>query len=204
VALYATQDSSFAKVGVSDDIGKFKLQGIDAGNYFLVASYVGYSDIRIEDIDLTKDQQEDLKILQFKPITTELAQATVTAKRDMVEVKGDRMVFNVQGTTNSAGSDAISLLRIAPGVVVDNNDNINVLGRSGVLLFVDGKRLPLTGEDLSSYLQNLPAEQIDRIDIITNPGAKYEAEGNAGILDIRLKKDKNLGANGSVNGALVR
>jgi len=140
VALYISQDSSFAKVGASDDIGKFKLQGIEAGNYFLVASYVGYSDLRVEDIDLTKDQQVDLEILQFQPITTELAQATVIAKRDMVEVRGDRMVFNVQGTTNSTGSDAISLLRIAPGVVVDNNDNINVLGRSGVLLFVDGKQ----------------------------------------------------------------
>ncbi len=63
----------------------------------------------------------------------------------------------------------------------------------------DGKRLPLTGEDLRVYLQNLPAEQIDRIEIITNPGAKYEAEGNAGIIDIRLKRDKNIGANGSVN-----
>ena len=64
---------------------------------------------------------------------------------------------------------------------------------------VDGKRLPLTGNDLTAYLQTLPAEQIDRIEIITNPGAKYEAEGNAGIIDIRLKRDKSHGANGSVN-----
>jgi outer membrane receptor protein involved in Fe transport len=93
----------------------------------------------------------------------------------------------------------MSLLRKAPGVTVDNNDNINVLGRAGVLLYVDGKRLPLTGQDLTNYLQNLSAEQIDRIDIITNPGARYEAEGNAGIIDIWLKRDKNMGANGSVS-----
>jgi len=102
VALYVAQDSSFAKIEVSDDIGKFKLQSIEAGNYFLVASYVGYSDIRIENIALTKDQQLDLEILDFQHLATELAQATVIATREMVEVKGDRMVFNVQGTTNSA------------------------------------------------------------------------------------------------------
>jgi outer membrane receptor protein involved in Fe transport len=116
-----------------------------------------------------------------------------------MEVKPDRTVFNVEGTINSAGDNAIGLLRKAPGVLVDNNNNISVLSRSGVLLYVDGKRLPLTGDDLTNYLENLPAEQIDRIEIITNPGAKYEAEGNAGIIDIRLKKNKNFGANGTVN-----
>lgn len=79
-------------------------------------------------------------------------------------------------------------MRKAPSVTIDNNDNISLLGRSGVLVYLDGKRLPLSGQDLSNYLQNLPAEQIDRIEIITNPGAKYEAQGNAGIIDIRLKR----------------
>ncbi|HHS95044.1 MAG TPA: TonB-dependent receptor, partial [Phaeodactylibacter sp.] len=130
----------------------------------------------------------------------ELQEATVTATRALVEVKADRTVFNVQGTINAVGEDAISLLRKAPGVMVDNNNNISVLGRSGVLVYIDGKRLPISGDELSGYLQSLTAEQIDRIDIITNPGAKYEAEGNAGIIDIRLKKDKNLGTNGSVSG----
>ncbi|MEL6141049.1 MAG: outer membrane beta-barrel family protein, partial [Bacteroidota bacterium] len=115
------------------------------------------------------------------------------------EVKPDRTVFNVQGTINAVGDNGLDLLRKAPGVTVDNNDNINVLSRSGVLVYVDGKRLPLAGEDLSNYLRSLTAEQIDRIDIITNPGAKYEAEGNAGIIDIRLKKNENEGANGSAN-----
>ncbi|MFK8010305.1 MAG: outer membrane beta-barrel protein [Saprospiraceae bacterium] len=133
-----------------------------------------------------------------------MQEATVTASRVIVEIKPDRTVFNVEGTINSVGSDAISLLRKAPGVTVDNNDNINVLGRAGVLLYIDGKRLPLVGDDLKNYLQNLTAEQIDRIDIITNPGAKYEAEGNAGIIDIRLKKDKSHGANGSISSTYMQ
>ena len=116
-----------------------------------------------------------------------------------METKPDRTIFNVQGTINSAGENGLELLRKAPGVLVDNNNNISVLSRSGVLIYVDGKRLPLGGDDLANYLENLTAEQIDRIDIITNPGAKYEAEGNAGIIDIRLKKDERFGANGSLS-----
>ena len=199
VVLHNIADSTIAKVETSDEAGIFKFQGIPAGDFFLVATYVGMPDLRITGIQLGSGDQLDLGVLAFSPAAVELVEATVTASRAMVEVKPDRTVFNVQGTINSTGSDAISLLRKAPGVVVDNQDNINVLGRAGVLLYVDGKRLPLTGENLTNYLQNLPADQIDRIEIITNPGARYEAEGNAGIIDIRLKKDKNLGANGTVN-----
>ena len=198
-ALYLAADSSLVKVGSSDESGIFQLPGLNAGEYFLVASFVGMPDLRKTGINLTADQQLDLGILSFSPSSVELSEVTVKASRAMVEVKPDRTVFNVQGTINSVGADAISLLRKAPGVTVDNNDNINVLGRAGVLLYVDGKRLPITGEDLSAFLQNLPAEQIDRIDIISNPGARYEAEGNAGIIDIRLVKDKSHGTNGSVN-----
>ena len=199
VALYNSADSSLVKVEASDDSGIFHIKGLNAGNFFLIATYVGVSDLRKTNIQLTANQQLDLGILSFAPAAVELEAATVTASRVMVEVKPDRTVFNVEGTINSVGSDAIELLRKAPGVMVDNNNNVTVLGRSGVLVYIDGKRLPLAGEDLSNYLQNLQADQIDRIDIITNPGARYEAEGNAGIIDIRLKKDKRFGANGSFN-----
>ncbi len=204
VALFQASDSSMVKVETSDEAGVFNLKNLPAGNYFIVASYVGYTEMRKNNIQLTANQQVDLGKLNFYSSAVKLQEATVTASRVMVEVKADRTVFNVEGTINSVGSDAISLLRKAPGVTVDNNDNINVLGRSGVLLYIDGKRLPLVGDDLKNYLQNLTAEQIDRIDIITNPGAKYEAEGNAGIIDIRLKKNKSHGANGSVSSTYMQ
>ncbi len=201
VALYSSSDSSLIKVETSDDAGLFQIRNLNAGNYFLVASYVGVGDLRFTDISLTADQLLDLKVLTFGENSVELEEVTVTAARAMVEVKADRMVFNVQGTINSTGSNAIELLRKAPAVTVDNNDNVSVLGRSGVLIYMDGKRLPINGEQLSSFLKNIPAEQIDRIDIISNPGAKYEAEGNAGIIDIRMKRDKSHGTNGSVTGS---
>ena len=200
VALFSAADSLLKKVEPTDEAGKFTVTNIAAGDYFLVASFVGMSDLRKPDIHLDGGQTLDLGALSFKPVAMELAEATVTTSRAMVEVKSDRTVFNIEGTINSTGNDAFSLLRKAPSVMVDNNDNISLLGRAGVLLYVDGKRLPLTGQDLVNYLQNLPADQIDRFDIITSPGAKYEAEGNAGIIDIRLKRDKSLGANGSISG----
>lgn len=200
VALYDDKGEQLLKVEVTDETGAFVFRGMALQVYQLKASFVGFSDI-VKSIDAKSMEVVDLGALQFKSAGIELEEAVVTASRAIVEVKPDRTVFNVEGTINSVGSDAISLLRKAPGVTVDNNDNVSVLGRSGVLLYIDGKRLPLTGEDLNNYLRTLTAEQIDRIDIISNPGAKYEAEGNAGIIDIRLKKSNNTGANGTLSGS---
>ncbi|MEO0733890.1 MAG: TonB-dependent receptor, partial [Bacteroidota bacterium] len=168
-----------------------------AGNYRLAATYVGYATLVVDSLTVVASGTQDLGVLHFPTADVALDEITVTATRSLLEVKADRTVFNVAGTINGTGSDAIGLLRKAPGVVVGNNDNISVLGRAGVLLYVDGKRLPFTGRELADYLRNLPADQIDRIEIITSPGAEYEAEGNGGIIDIRLKREENLGFNGS-------
>lgn len=199
VALYNSSDSSMVKVETTGVSGNFHIKNIKTGNYFLKATFVGLPDLVKPNIQLGLNEVKNLQGLTFESQAEELKEFAVTTERIMVEVKPDRTIFNVEGTINSVGSDAISLLRKAPSVTVDNNDNIIVLGRSGVKVYIDGKRLPLSGDDLSNYLKNLTADQIDRIEIITNPGAKYEAEGNAGIIDIRLKKDKSLGANGSIS-----
>lgn len=204
VALYKATDSSMVKVEISDIDGQFKLQGLTAGNYFLKATFVGLPNFVLNNILLKKDETKNLKALTFKAQAEELEEFSVTEERAMVEVRPDRTIFNVQGTTNSVGSNAIELLRKAPAVTVDNNGGINVLGRSGVMVYIDGKQLPLSGDDLTNYLNNLTADQIDRIEIITNPGAKYDAAGNAGIIDIRLKKEKNLGANGAMSTTLTQ
>ncbi|MGB0864098.1 MAG: TonB-dependent receptor domain-containing protein [Saprospiraceae bacterium] len=204
IALYSSVDSTLKKVEASDEKGIFKISGIKEGAYYLVASFVGTGEVKKTGINVTDGQEVDLGVLVFTAAAIELGAATVTASRVMVEVKPDRTVFNVEGTINSTGDNAMSLMRKAPGVLVDNNDNITVLGRAGVQLFVDGKRVPLSGDDLTNYLRNIPSDQIDRIDIITNPGAKYDSEGNAGIIDVRLKKDKSHGTNGSVSGTLTQ
>lgn len=202
VVLYQASDSTIAKVEVSDDEGNFRLQRIAEGDYNLVLSYVGYQDYRVDGIHLSSDDQKSFGDIQLNAQSQLLETAVVTARRSLVEVKPDRTVFNVEGTVNSAGNDGLELLRKAPGVLVDNNDNISVLGRSGVQIYINGKPSPLVGEELSNFIRTLSSDQIDRIDIITNPGARYEAEGNAGIIDIRLKKSDNEGLNLVLNSTL--
>lgn len=195
--LKSASDSIMVKADVTDEEGKFNIEMIQQGKYFAESSYVGLMTYVSKPFDLNSNYV--LPTITLAANTKLLDEVVVSAQRALIEVKADRTVFNVQGTINSAGENGLNLLRKAPGVLVDNNNNVSVLGRSGVLLYVDGKRIPLTGADLVSYLENLTSEQIDKIDIITNPGSKYEAQGNAGIIDIRLKRDKNLGANGSVS-----
>ncbi len=197
IALFTKSDSNMVKIETSKEKGSFTLSNLKVDNYFIKATFVGYPDLIIDNIELSENESKDIGNIQFASNNLDVVE--ITSQRAILEVKPDRTIFNVEGTINSTGANAIELLRKAPAVTVDNNDNISVLGRSGVRVYIDGKQLPLAGDDLSSYLKNLPADQIDRIEIITTPGAKYEAEGNAGIIDIRLKKDKSMGANGSLN-----
>jgi outer membrane receptor protein involved in Fe transport len=198
IILQNSADSTIAKVESTDEDGLFNFEGLKAGSYFIEITYLGYESKIIPNLNY-KNESIILGNIALANQSVQLETAVVTATRALVEVRADRKIFNVQGTINSAGENGLNLLRKAPGVLVDNNNNISVLGRAGVLVYVDGRRLPLTGSELSNYLQNLTAAQIDRIEIISNPGAKYEAQGNAGIIDIILKKDKNLGANASMS-----
>lgn len=199
VFLKLAKDSSLVKGAVSDDAGSFKFEGIADGSYFVEISYLGMKDYRSEIFNVANESITKLNTITMTENSEVMQEVQVSATRSILEVKADRTVFNVQGTINASGQSGVNLLRKAPGILVDNNNNISVLGRSGVLVYVDGKRLPLSGDDLTNYLNSLTSEQIDRIEIITNPGAKYEAQGNAGIIDIRLKKDENLGSNATIS-----
>ena len=198
VILQNSADSTIAKVESTNEEGVFNFEGLKSGSYFIEITYLGYESKIIPNIVYNNTPMQ-LGNITMANQSVQLETAFVTATRALVEVKADRKIFNVQGTINSAGENGLNLLRKAPGVLIDNNNNISVLGRTGVLVYVDGRRLPLTGTELSNYLLNLTASQIDRVEIISNPGAKYEAQGNAGIIDIILKKDKNLGANASMS-----
>lgn len=204
LGLFSASDSSLIKAELSGDNGSFEFNQLEDGNYTLKVSYVGFEDVVRSNIAINGKGPVELGTIAMNKSSVQLGEATVSAKRSILEVKPDRTVFNVEGTINSIGTDAVSLMRKAPGVTVDNNDNISLLGRSGVLIFIDGKEIPLSGQELANYLQNLQAEQIDRLEIISNPGSKYEAKGNAGIIDIRLKRDKNFGTNGSVSSSVTQ
>lgn len=199
VVLNAAGDSSIVKVATTDVDGLFSMVQIPEGQYRINISYVGLAPYQSEVFELQKGQKLDLATIQLPAASNDLEEVVVTAQRPILEVKPDKLVFNVEGSINSTGSNAFDLLRKAPGIVIDNNDNVTMLGRSGVQIYIDGKPSPLSTADLAAFLKSVQSEEIDAIEIITSPSSKYDAEGNAGIINIKMKKDKRLGANGNLS-----
>jgi hypothetical protein len=200
IHLLQAKDSSLVKAAIASPQGDFKFISIPAGAYMLLVSHTGYQKQYVP-VNVSDD-------VTVSPIKLAVAQAvlrdvTVTAKRQLIEQKFDKVIFNVNGNITAAGNNALELLAKAPGVQVDHNGAISLGGRPGVLVLIDGKRTHLSESDLAAYLRGLPAGSIDRIELISNPSAQYEAEGTSGIIDIRLKKDNRHGYNGSVNAAYL-
>ncbi|MEM7380978.1 MAG: TonB-dependent receptor [Bacteroidota bacterium] len=200
VLLNAVQDSSLVKATTTGEDGFFALKNIKAGSYSLRISSVGFTTFQQ---NITMENEDiNLAFLTLNTATEQLSEVTVTAEKPMVEVLADRTVFNVENTINATGTSALELLRKAPGVILDNNGGIIVEGKTGVQIFIDGKLSVLQGEDLTNFLESLQATDIEAVEIITQPSSKYDAAGNAGIINIKLKKDKSLGTNGTfTNGA---
>jgi hypothetical protein len=198
VSLHKAADSAVVKLAVSKENGAYTFSGIGEGNYKVSASNVGYKTIFSAAFTVAASEMI-VPELRLSKLATGLSNVTVTATKPIVEVKADRTILNVEGTINAAGSNALELLRKSPGVSLDKDENISLAGKNGVQVYIDGRVTPLSGTDLAIYLRTLQSSQIEAIELITNPSAKYDAAGNAGIINIRLKKNKSLGTNGSVN-----
>ena len=198
ISLLKASDSSVVKLAVSKENGAFTFTGIREGNYRVSASFVGYKPSVSTAFSLSS---ADVTVPEFKlnKLASGLNNVTVVARKPIVEVKADKTILNVEGTINAVGSNALELLRKAPGVLLDKDENISLAGKNGVQVYIDGRSTPLSGQDLANYLKSLQSSQIEAIELITNPSAKYDAAGNAGIINIKLKKNKSLGTNGSVN-----
>ncbi len=196
ITLLQATDSSLVKGTVTGVDGAFELNGVAAGRYILRANLIGAGDAALAAFDYDGG---DLKLDKITLLTdaTALAQVTVVARRRAVEVQADKTILNVEGTVNSTGLSALELLRKAPGVTVDNNDNVSVKGKNSVKIMIDGRDVPLDGKDLAALLKGTQAADINNIEIISNPSAKYDASGNAGIINIKLKKNRSLGTNGN-------
>lgn len=197
IGLLRIKDSSVVKLTLTDKSGIYIFDGYAPGSYLISANFVGHTRTFSNPFEITT-ADVSVETLSLPKISTQLAGVTVTARRPLVEVKADRMVVNVEGTVNATGNDGIELLRRSPGVMVDKDDNISIAGKNGTIVYIDGKPSPLRGADLAAYLRSMQSSSIESIEIITNPSAKFEAAGSAGIINIKLKKDKSLGTNGSV------
>ena len=185
VVLYSLPDSAIVDGTITGDEGGFAFRSVAANEYFVRVSFVGFSTFDTPSFSLAAGQSYKLDSITLEDDAVALAGVAVEAKRDLIEVQPDKTVLNVQGTITATGNSALELLRKAPGVVVDNNDNIILAGKNGVKVYIDGKPSPLSVEDLAIQLRTMQSSEIDAIEIITNPGAKYEAEGNAGIINIK-------------------
>lgn len=178
--------------------GAYSFDNVQPGKYRVSASYVGFTPT-VSPVFETNGNKTTVPDLKLAKASGQMNAVVVTATKPIVEMKADRTVLNVEGTINSVGSDALELLRKSPGVMVDKDENLSVNGKNGVQVYIDNRPTPLSGQDLANYLKSIQSSNIEAIEIITNPSAKYEAAGNAGIINIRLKKNKSLGTNGSVN-----
>lgn len=197
VAVIKSPSNKLLKAAVSKDDGTFMIKQVAKGNYRLQISVLGYKDY-ISPVFAIGSGSKNFGDIQLENQIEKLQEVVVKAEKPMVQVLADKTVFNVENTINATGSSGFELLRKAPGVIIDNNDNIILEGKSGVLYYIDGKPSVLRGQDMANYLKTLQASDIESIEIITQPSSKYDAEGNAGIINIKLKRDKSLGTNGSV------
>jgi iron complex outermembrane receptor protein len=199
VSLLMVKDSSLVKVAVTDKQGNFEFERIGEGNYLILAGSIGHSSVYSKSFTLSANQSAIvIETLQLPPVDKALRDVTVTSKKPFIERKLDKTVVNVDASITNAGVTAMDVLEKSPGVTVDKDGNISLKGKQGVMIMVDGKPTYLTPQDLANLLRSTPSANLDQIEIMTNPSAKYDAAGNSGIINIKTKKNKQKGFNGSL------
>jgi iron complex outermembrane recepter protein len=204
VSLLKATDSSLVKTAITDNEGKFELTTTKKEKFIILFSGVGFQNTYSNVLDATNEKNIVVPSITLQALVGNLKEVVVTSKKPLIEVKADKTIFNVEASINATGSDALELLKKSPGVQVDNNENISMKGKTGVRIYVDGKMMQLDNKDLAAYLKSINSNDIEAIEMISNPSAKYDASGNAGIVNIRLKKNKKYGTNGSVTGGFIQ
>ena len=197
VVLLNINDSTLVKAVLTDETGNFIFEGIPAGKYILLVAQIGYKKYSEQVTINNESPQLPAITLQGGPVA--LKGATIEANRPLIEHRIDRTIVNVENSIVNAGSTLLEILKRSPGVTVDNDGNVSLKGKQGVLIMIDSKPTYLSSSDLTNMLKNMRSDELSRIEIITNPSAKYDAAGNSGIIDIKLKKKLNLGFNGSAH-----
>ncbi len=196
LSLLKAADSSLVKMAVSGKDGKYEFVNLADGEYIVLATLVGHEK-KFSRVAVSGSGSAVAGI-QLAEAAKGLTGVTVTSKKPFIETKIDKTIVNVDASPTSAGATALEILEKSPGVVVDNDGNISLRGKQGVIVMMDGKPTYLSATDLSNLLKNMPASALDQIEIMTNPSARFDATGNSGVINIKTKKGKNAGFNGSV------
>lgn len=199
VSLLKAKDSALVKVAITDKAGNFSFENVKDGDYLVLATSVGHSKTFSNSITISAGiPKVSVGVLQLILTQQALKEVVVSAKKPLIERKIDRTIVNVDASITSTGSTALEVLEKSPGISVDKDGNISLKGKAGVIVYLDGRPSYLSGTDLANMLRNMSASQLEQIEIMTNPPAKYDAAGNAGVINIKTKKNKLYGYNGSV------
>jgi iron complex outermembrane receptor protein len=193
------KDSKLVKSTITDSKGVARFDNLTTGTYAFTISYTGYQVQTTRNYTFTGSAITDTVKLQ--PAITALQQVNVVAVTPPIEHKLGKTIVNVEASVTNVGATVLEVLEKSPGITVDRNGGIAMQGKAGVLVMVDDKPTYLSGSDLNNLLSSMSASQVAQIELITNPTAKYDASGNAGIINIKTKKNKQQGFNGTFNTA---
>lgn len=197
IRVHKTADSSLVSGAISDDKGQFLVE-VPYGKYYTVVEFIGYKSLKGSMFEVSKEQSvQDLGVLKIETSSRTLDEVVVQAEKSSMELSLDKRIFNVGKDLANAGGTAIDILSNVPSVSVDTEGNVKLRGSDGVRILIDGKPSGLVSFKGGAGLQQLQGNQIERVEIITNPSARYEAEGMSGIINIVLKKERKQGFNGS-------
>jgi hypothetical protein len=201
ISLVLASDNSLVKTEITEADGTFKFSNVKENSYKILVDDSNFQIYQSETLVVSQDSS--LVEVPFINLTrigaTQLREIVVKKKKPFVENKIDRTIVNVDAFITAAGGDALDVLEKAPGITVDQNGTITFKGKTGVQVFIDDKPTYLSGSELESYLRSLPASTLDKIELMTNPPAKYDAAGSAGVINIVSKKSKAKGFNGSAS-----
>ena len=196
VSLYRSIDSFTIKFELTDGNGIFNFISLEQGQYYILISSIGKLQYKSDGFEISVlNPWVKLAAITLHPVIKVLREVVVSQKKDFLEHTTDRTIINVDGLISNAGTNALEVLEKTPGVSVSDGGNISLHGKTGVAIYVDDKPAYLSGNDLENYLRSLPAATLSKIELMTNPPAKYSAAGTAGIINIKTKKNKATGFN---------
>ncbi|MCO6488174.1 MAG: TonB-dependent receptor [Phaeodactylibacter sp.] len=200
LTLHQASDSALAKGAVADSAGFFCFLSPPPGDYFIRASHVGYEAGETPVFSFRDEGRgHDVGTLRLSPQAETLDAVSVRGRKPFVERHLDKLVVNVENSIVSAGASVLEVLERSPNVFVDQNGNITLNGRPGVIIMMDDKPVQLSGDALANMLRGMSSNSIEKIEIISNPSARYDAQGSSGIINLRTKKGRQMGANGNVS-----
>jgi outer membrane receptor protein involved in Fe transport len=200
VSIYKQGNASPFNGASTDPKGNFKIDNIPAGDYKVTVDFLGYTRTTIDHVIISNTVKiASLGNILLAPVQNQLKGVVITAQAPTVENKIDKLVYNPANDLSAQGGTASDILKKVPMVSVDVDGNVELMGNSNIRFLINGKPSSIFGASLADALQSIPANQIKNIEVITSPGAKYDAEGTGGIINIVLKDSKIQGINGSVN-----